>query len=634
MRRCWKKPTSVSMLIALIFSILLIPVATFGEEQDGIHIIDSIPSDQEIGVNVEAPINLVFDSSIQPGENWTGITLNCGEETTVIERVYEENTLQIVPQLPLNEGMKYNVCIPAEAVINLGESYSFSFVTAVKEDKDSSAQAPEDYMPVPSPEGRYEPLQLLPAAVKTVDTQEVIERSISGIDTNRVLLVQTSLPWNSSANQQVLSELNLDYTLMGIDGLASTDLTDYQLVIIANDQTQSFYDKYAEVKSQLEDHVRTGGVLVIGACDRGWAGGTWTTTLPGGVQTEHSYVYNNVVANPNHPIVTGTLTDCQALVDADLYSNYCSHEALVESSLPEGASVILRERNTGKPTLVEFPLGEGKVIVSGLTWEHNYVYHTGADSYGTFARKALDDLYMYAMANAGFSDYASAMYLTVTPSMIVRGETITLNFYVNPFEGKRDFYLYFVGGETGRLWWNGVAWTSEMTSAGRFSYDDITSAEFTMEMDLPVGIYTMGAALIGQGTAMSPRPEYETSFSVSETLDENTQIGTRIGLEYEQDFIMDNDAPCLEAIRILEAGPYSRAQVVNLEAVASDPDDAQEALFYFWVTEKGILKGSSQDRFQTVQWMLPAYPGRYTVYAFVGDGRGRLVSDTLTVEVQ
>lgn len=631
MGRCRKKPTSFCTILALVFFMSIVPVTTCGEEQEAINVINCVPADKEAEVDVDTAITIVFDSSIQPGENWAGIVLNSGEEGTVVETVYEENTLRILPQLPLNAGTEYAVYIPAEAVKNLGEGYSFSFMTAFQEEEDSSAQAPEGYTPVPSLADKGEPIQRMPLALARSFSKAIPERSVAAIDTNRVLLVQTSLPWSSNANQQVLSGLNLDYTLIGIDRLASTDLTDYQMVIIANDQTQSFYNKYAEVKSQLEDHVRAGGVLVIGACDRGWASGNWTTTLPGGVQTEASYQSHNVVSNANHPIVTGILTDNQDLADTDLYSNYCSHESFVESSFPAGASVILREKDSGKPTLVEYPLGKGKVIVSGLTWEHNYVNHTGSDSYGTFARKSLDDLYMYAMANAGFSDYASAMFLSIAPNMITRGETMTLNFFVNPFEGKRDFYLYIFGEQLGRLWWNGSGWSSQMTSAGRFSYDGIASQEFAMEMDLPVGIYTMGAALIGQGTAMSPRPEYEASFSVSDFLDENTEIGTRIGIEYEQDSVMDNEAPCMESIRIVETGPYSRAQVLHLEATASDNDD--DNLFFFWRASKGVLQGSSLDGFKSVQWTLPAYPGQYSVTGYVGDGSGKVDSKEIVVNI-
>lgn len=68
----------------------------------------------------------------------------------------------------------------------------------------------------------------------------------------------------------------------------------------------------------------------------------------------------------------------------------------IEDTLPPGSKVILRDSDIKAPTLVEYPLGNGRVIASGLTWEHSYVYHT-TDSYGHYARKAMKDMFSYAV---------------------------------------------------------------------------------------------------------------------------------------------------------------------------------------------------------------------------------------------
>ncbi|NLD48373.1 MAG: carboxypeptidase regulatory-like domain-containing protein [Clostridiaceae bacterium] len=140
----------------------------------------------------------------------------------------------------------------------------------------------------------------------------------------------------------------------------------------------------------------------MGVCDGGWAKGRMNDALPGGVQlapvTNDNY---NIIEDYSHPIVTGELTDKNPLKDGDLYSNYCSHREFIESTLPQGSKVILRAKNSNRPTLVEYPYGQGKVIASGLTWEHNYHYYESVlapRNYGGFAVKALDDYYAYGIS--------------------------------------------------------------------------------------------------------------------------------------------------------------------------------------------------------------------------------------------
>ena len=216
-------------------------------------------------------------------------------------------------------------------------------------------------------------------------------------DSKRVLLIQDRLPWDSNANAIVLNNLNANYSTTTTSAFRSSMLSEYGVVILANDQTTSTYGAYGSFTSELETFVKNGGTLVYGACDEGWGAGSLTSVLPGGVRKQTVYHERNFIADKSHPIVTGVLTDGSMLYDSDLYSNYCSHVYFVEDSLPVGSNIIFRSQSNNAPTLIEYPMGEGMVIASGLTWEHNYIYHTGNDSYGTFALKAMDDFFAYAI---------------------------------------------------------------------------------------------------------------------------------------------------------------------------------------------------------------------------------------------
>lgn len=215
-------------------------------------------------------------------------------------------------------------------------------------------------------------------------------------DTPKVLLIEDVDPWDSQANQIVLGSLT-EYDKVTTSEFLNVNLEEYGVIVFGNDQPFSTYDNYKEFKEYMELFASIGGVIVFGACDDGWADGIMTSELPGGVTKNNHYEYRNYIADASHPIVTGELTDGIALTDDELYSNYCSHISFNEDSFPAGTRVILRETSSDQPTLIEYPLGKGRVIASGLTWEHNYVHYDENSSYGCFAKRSLDDLYKYAI---------------------------------------------------------------------------------------------------------------------------------------------------------------------------------------------------------------------------------------------
>lgn len=216
-------------------------------------------------------------------------------------------------------------------------------------------------------------------------------------DNGKVLLIEDNLPWKSTANHSILSSVT-SYKKVTTKQFLETDLSQYTVIMFANDQAFSTYENYAKFKEYLEAFVSLGGVLIFGACDSGWANGKLVEELPGGVTKGNNLLYRNTIADRTHPIVTGRYSNGVSLVDADLYNNYCSHVYFNENSLPQGSDVIIRGTD-GKPTLVEYPWGKGKVIASGLTWEHNYIYGK-KNGYGTYAQKAMDDVVLYALSSS------------------------------------------------------------------------------------------------------------------------------------------------------------------------------------------------------------------------------------------
>lgn len=254
----------------------------------------------------------------------------------------------------------------------------------------SSDAAPEGYQPVESMD------EFGPVPFALTDEKEL-----------RVLLIQDTLPWSSNANEVILNRLNVPYDkVTSQDFISKVDLTQYGVVIFANDQRFSAYENYEEFKEYLTKFAEVGGVIVFGACDNGWADGALTADLPGGVEKgPKCYTHYNHISvedgGDSHPIVTGELSDGTPILDEDLVGTYCSHAYFIENTLPAGSRVILRDSTNNAPTLVEYPLENGRVIASGLTWEFSYDHVgeilQGGYRCGDYAVKNMDDLFLYAI---------------------------------------------------------------------------------------------------------------------------------------------------------------------------------------------------------------------------------------------
>ena len=284
-----------------------------------------------------------------------------------------------------------------------------------------------------------------------ISTQELAYKN------KKVLLIQDNVPWTNSSydldsNQDVLKNLAA-YDVTTTEKFPKLNISDYSVIIMANDQDYTTYANYARFMDKMEEFASNGGVIVFGAADGGWAGGYIEGELPGGVTKTSRYTYYNEIVYDKHPIVTGELTGGDPLVNSDLYNNYCSHVYFNEESFPLGTRVILKEEN-GYPTLIEYPLGRGRVIASGLTWEHCYRLQ-----YGEFGRKALDDLYSYALYISGISSDNLDLLLDATieddQHLVVAADAKTQEPIENAeitLDGKK-----IVSDRNGRAWFDGIS---------------------------------------------------------------------------------------------------------------------------------------------------------------------------------
>lgn len=136
----------------------------------------------------------------------------------------------------------------------------------------------------------------------------------------------------------------------------------HDMVMIVNDQPQEFYDVLAANEDYFYDFVEAGGKMVFGAADYGWNGSDISgVTMPAGITSVHLYASNNLIPDLNLPLVEG--------LTSPLSGSYASHRSF--SNLPAGSTVYCTDPD-GDATLFEFPLGAGKIMMTGQTLEYGY----------------------------------------------------------------------------------------------------------------------------------------------------------------------------------------------------------------------------------------------------------------------
>ena len=201
--------------------------------------------------------------------------------------------------------------------------------------------------------------------------------NVSGGDetATHIIILQDVLPWDTPAMTDLLSDAGFseaDFGDMTFEIVPSLEMRtvelnpDQDLVIIANDQPQSFYNAYAETQIRFNNFVNNGGSLLWGACDEGWSEGSILEAginLPGNIDIQYNNCYNNYTTDAESPLISD--------FPYETYHNFASHEGFI--NLPLNASVYL-EDELGNATLMEYNLGSGWIIISGNTYDHQYVY--------------------------------------------------------------------------------------------------------------------------------------------------------------------------------------------------------------------------------------------------------------------
>jgi hypothetical protein len=214
----------------------------------------------------------------------------------------------------------------------------------------------------------------------------------------RALLFQDAYPWDTDALQRVLDGYSLPYDLLPSSVMATSDLASYSQVIIPSDQPQDLYDAYDAERTRFEDYASNGGLVQFHAAAWGWHPGNLSgIPLPGGVSISQQYSEWNFITEPAHPLVAGIANPLRGI--------FASHATF--SGLLDGNQTISTAGDApgGNPTLIEYPLGDGKVIASGQTLE--YGWHNNQAAW-----RILENMIPYA---AGDMPWSASVPWTLEP---------------------------------------------------------------------------------------------------------------------------------------------------------------------------------------------------------------------------
>lgn len=194
---------------------------------------------------------------------------------------------------------------------------------------------------------------------------------------SHVKLFMDVYPWDSDGMTSMLAQLGFTegtgentFEIINSSDMGTEPLQPgVDLVIISNDQTQTFYNNYAANQVRFSLFVSNGGSMLWEACDGGWNDGymSWAgITLPGNIQIDYKLDYYNYTTDQNLPLING--------IPFAMDHKYASHERFV--TIPEGTTVYCVDSDN-YPTLIECNLGLGWIIITGQPLEHQYGYIYG-----------------------------------------------------------------------------------------------------------------------------------------------------------------------------------------------------------------------------------------------------------------
>lgn len=197
-----------------------------------------------------------------------------------------------------------------------------------------------------------------------------------------VLLIQDNQPWDQDSDVLELEAQGKNFCIITSDQIGTTNLSNYKEIIIPSVQYPPYYENLfpgGTIHPAIAGFVINGGILSANLADYDYY--VWDNyTFVGGVKHVHYASENNDIADPTHPIITGSIPcpsgNCGQILDQgyrnDLDVWYRSSHGYF-TNLPAGTKTILVDSESeNAPVMIEYSYGRGIVIATTTTIEWRY----------------------------------------------------------------------------------------------------------------------------------------------------------------------------------------------------------------------------------------------------------------------
>ena len=175
-------------------------------------------------------------------------------------------------------------------------------------------------------------------------------------------LIQDSLPWGQTANNVIAAELGFNVTLIPSTRLSVTDLTAFDIVLLAGSQSDTTYGNVVASLSQVESYVSAGGVWVVNNADTGVPSPYQYDFLPGadGVVFTGATGADIDVLNPASGLIDGP----GGVIDDTILDggNWSTH-GYTTSTLHVGGTAVLSTADPSQVIAFDYSFGSGHVVV-------------------------------------------------------------------------------------------------------------------------------------------------------------------------------------------------------------------------------------------------------------------------------
>jgi hypothetical protein len=193
-----------------------------------------------------------------------------------------------------------------------------------------------------------------------------------------VAIFQDANPWANTWNQDILTANGISWTIHDSCDMGVVDLSPYDKVIVASQQTDSFYSALETNRAWFEAYASAGGLLDLHLAAY-YATQVEGKTYPGGFVSSDQETNESddvTIVNSFHPVVNGP----HPITDADLDGWYMSMHGWFLSP-PAGAVEVIEDANSGNPCTMELAFGSGRIFATLQTVEwhsasYNYLENT------------------------------------------------------------------------------------------------------------------------------------------------------------------------------------------------------------------------------------------------------------------